>query len=197
MAQSEFLRRSGRAFIAAAFAFITILSGTDPIAIPGSIIAAALMAVAISSLDSAYRDAVGPFGRGALVLGRFSPLIWLLVMAVFIIRMDLYPMEQGWWVAIFAGPAIALLGLSLFGLDALGRNPMRRMNWLPLLAGIWYPATFAIFSVYDISHHGVFPEQFLPALIAASVIQFLALCWLGITLIQESARAAPSVLSSQ
>jgi hypothetical protein len=63
---------------------------------------------------------------------------------------------------------------------------MPRLNWLPLFAGIWYPVTYVLFSVYDISHKGVFPDQFLPELVLMVVIQFLALCLLGIILVADA-----------
>jgi hypothetical protein len=60
------------------------------------------------------------------------------------------------------------------------------LNWLAVFAGIWYPVTYVLFSVYDISHKGVFPDQYLPELVLMVVIQFLALCILGFVLINDS-----------
>jgi hypothetical protein len=65
---------------------------------------------------------------------------------------------------------------------------MLRFNWLPLLAGIWYPVTYTLFSVYDISYKGQFPDQYLPELVMMVVIQFLALCLFGSILIIDSAK---------
>jgi hypothetical protein len=96
--------------------------------------------------------------------------------------------REGLWVLLFAGPAIALLGLTLFGLAALIRQPMPRSNWLPVFAGVWYPVTFTLFSIYDILHKGVFPDQYLPELVLMMVIQFLALCILGLVLIDVSSK---------
>jgi hypothetical protein len=96
--------------------------------------------------------------------------------------------RQGLWVLLFAGPAFSLLGLTLFGLTALLTKPMPRLNWLPFFAGIWYPATFTLFSIYDISQKGVFPEQYVPELVLTIVIQFLALCILGFVLIDDSSK---------
>jgi hypothetical protein len=48
--------------------------------------------------------------------------------------------------------------------------------------------TYVLFSVYDISHKGVFPDQYLPALVLMVVIQFLALCILGFVLIDDSSK---------
>jgi hypothetical protein len=93
---------------------------------------------------------------------------------------------KGLLVLLFGGPAITLLGLTLFGLAALRSKPMPRLNWLAVFAGIWYPVTYVLFSVYDISHKGVFPDQYLPELVLMVVIQFLALCILGFVLINDS-----------
>jgi hypothetical protein len=97
-------------------------------------------------------------------------------------------MGQGLWVLIFVGPAISLLGLTLFGLTALRSKPMPRLNWLPFFAGIWYPVTYVIFSIYDISQKGVFPHQYVPQLVLMMVIQFIALCIQGIVLIDDSSK---------
>jgi hypothetical protein len=50
MSKPELIMRSGWAFIAGAFAFITILSGSDLISIPGSVVSAILLAVGMSRL---------------------------------------------------------------------------------------------------------------------------------------------------
>ena len=69
MSKPEFIKRSGWAFVAGAFAFITLLSGSDPIAIPGSVVSAILLAVGMSGLRSAYGERAGSFGRSMLLLG--------------------------------------------------------------------------------------------------------------------------------
>jgi hypothetical protein len=101
--------------------------------------------------------------------------------------------NEGLWVLLFLGPAISLLGLTLFGLVALISRPMPRLNWLPVVAGIWYPVTYVLFSIYDIAHKGVFPDQYLPQLILLMVIQFLALCILGFVLIDDSSKEMAAV----
>jgi hypothetical protein len=96
-------------------------------------------------------------------------------------------------VLLFVGPAISLLGLTLFGLTALRSKPMPRLNWLPLVAGIWYPVTYVIFSIYDISQKGVFPDQYVPELVLMMLIQFLALCILGFVLIYDASNVTATV----
>src|SRR5678815_910126 len=121
-----------------------------------------------------------------LLLGMLGPVLWVLGIASMIGRVTETQVNEGLWVLIFVGPAISLLGLTLFGLVALRSKPMSRLNWLPVCAGIWYPVTYVLFSVYDISHKGVFPDQYLPELVLMVVIQFLALCLLGIILVADA-----------
>jgi hypothetical protein len=193
MSKPELIKSSGRFFIAGAFAFITILTGSDPIAIPGSVGSAILLAMGISRLRAAYGERAGGFGRSMLLLGMLGPVLWVIVMATQAIlyssgNLTNSDIEEGLWVLLFLAPAISLLGLTLFGLTALSSKPMLRLNWLPFFAGIWYPITFTIFSIYDISHKGLFPDQYVPALNSMLVIQFVALCILGFVLIDDSSK---------
>jgi hypothetical protein len=188
MSKPELIKRSGWTFVAGAFAFITLLSGSDPIAIPGSVISAILLAVGISGLRTAYGETVGRFGRSSLLLGVFAPVLWLIIIASMVGRVTNTQVNEGLWVVIFAAPAISLLGLALFGLAALHSKPMPRLNALPFFAGIWYPVTYTLFSIYDISQKRVFPDQYLPELILMVVIQFLTLCILGFALISDSSK---------
>lgn len=187
MSKPELIKRSGWMFIAGAFAFATLLTGWDPIAIPGSVVSATLLAVGMSGLRKGYGERISRLGRNMLLLGSSGPALWVIGIA-FMAFMGEEAVNQGLWVLLFAGPAISLLGLSLFGLTALRSKPMPRLNWLPLLAGIWYPVTYVLFSIYDIAHKGVFPEQFVPELVFVMMIQFLALCILGFVLIEDSSK---------
>ena len=185
MAKPELIKRSGWAFVAGAFAFITLLSGSDPIAIPGSVVSAILLAVGMSGLRSGYGETISPFGSNMLRVGVLGPVVWVIGVP-FMAMLGLKAQEEGSWVLLFVGPAISLLGLVLFGVTALRSKPMPRLNWLPVFAGIWYPVTYAVFSVYDISRKGVFPDQYLPELVLMVVIQFLALCLLGFILVIDA-----------
>jgi len=188
MSKPELVKRSGRLIIAGAFAFITLLSGWDPIAIPGSVISAILLAVGMSDLRTAYGERAGSFGRSMLLLGMLGPVLWVIGIVSTIGRVTETQVNEGLWVLIFVGPAISLLGLTLFGLAALHSKLLPRLNWLPVFAGIWYPVTYVLFSVYDISHKGVFPKQYLPELELMVVIQSLTLCVLGFVLIDDSSK---------
>jgi hypothetical protein len=187
MSKSQLIKSSGWAFIASAFAFITILNGSDALTIPGSEISAILLAVGLLGLRARYGEQVGSFGRDILLLGASGPILLLVVIAMGFSGILTTPqITEGLWVLLFGGPAISLLGLTLFGLVAFRSKPMPRLNWLPFFAGIWYPVTYTLFSLHDISHNGVFPEQYLPALVLLAVLQFLALCLLGFILVIDS-----------
>jgi hypothetical protein len=188
MSKPELIKSSGWFFVAAAFAFITILTGSDPIAIPGSVVSTILLAVGMSHLRKGFGERISPLGRNMLLLGMSGPVLWVIAIVFLAATANIIPMGQGLWVLIFVGPAISLLGLTLFGLTALVSKPMPRFNWLPFFAGIWYPVTYTLFSVYDISHKGVFPHQYVPQLVLMMVIQFLALCILGFVLIDDSSK---------
>lgn len=148
----------------------------------------------MSGLRAAYGERVGSFGRGMLLLGMLGPVLWVVVMismALIYRSSNLTDAEvdaKGLWIVIFGGPAISLLGLTLYGLAVLRSKLMPRLNWLPVFAGIWYPVTYVLYSVYDISHKGVFPDQYLPALVLMVAIQFLTLCILGFVLIDDSSK---------
>src|SRR6266498_1411686 len=137
MPKSELIKSSGWFFIAGAFAFITLLIPADPISIPGSVVSAILMAVGLSRLRAAYSEIVGRFGRSFLLLGMLGPVLWCVVIGSMpIIGVTETQVSEGLWVLIFVGPAISLLGLTLFGLAALRSKPMPRLNWLPFFEGI-------------------------------------------------------------
>jgi hypothetical protein len=191
MTKAEFSKMSGWAFIAASFAFITILSNSDPLAIPGSVISTFLLATGMLGLRARYGERAGSLGRNMLLLGMLGPILWVIAIASMPFmnssrNLIITQMEKGLWILIFVGPAITLLGLTLFGLAALRSKPMPRMNWLPILAGIWYPAVYSFLFVYLISHNGVLPEQYWSAVKFTFVIQFLALCLLGFILVIDS-----------
>jgi hypothetical protein len=146
----------------------------------------------MSGLRSAYGEHAGSLGRSMLLLGMLGPVLWVIAIASMAL-VTIAQIEEGFWILIFVGPAISLLGLTLFGLTALRSKPMPRLNWLPVFAGIWYPVTYTLFSDYDISHKGVFPDQYLPALVLIVVIQFLALCVLGFVLIDDSSKELATI----
>ena len=143
MSKPELIKLSGWAFVAGSLAFITILSGSDPLAIPGSEISAILLAVGLLGLRACYGEHVGSFGRNILLLGASGPILLVIVISMGLSGiLTETQITKGLWVLLFGGPAISLLGLTLFGLVALRSKPMPRLNWLPFFAGIWYPVAY-------------------------------------------------------
>jgi hypothetical protein len=93
-----------------------------------------MMAFGLKGLQARYGEAVGSFGKTILqfgiVLGQVTTLVGFI---------------GGWvglFILIYAGPAILLTSLTIFGLAALLKKPY--MNWklLTVFAAIWYPAFF-------------------------------------------------------
>lgn len=192
MSNPQLLKLSGMAFIAGSVAFATILSGSDPIAIPGSMLSGVVLAAGLLSLRAGYGETAGRFGRGMLLAGAVGATFWVIALATLMLLSSAGKLTglteadgERFWITVFGAPAVALLGLTLFGLSALRTQPMRRLNWLPILAGIWYPAVYSFFFVYLVTHNGKLPDYW-PIVVYPVVIQFLALCVLGFTLFIES-----------
>ena len=187
MSKPELIKSSGWAFIAGAFAFITILSNSDPIAIPGSEISAILLGVGLLGLRARYGKHIGGFGRNILLLGASGPILLVIVIAMGLSGiLTETQITKGLWILLFGGPTITLLGLTLFGLAVLGREPMARLNWLPIFAGVWYPAFYFFLAGYLFTHNGVYPGQYQIAFTITHLIQFLALCVLGAVLASDT-----------
>ena len=192
MSKPELIRKSGWAFIAGALAFGTILTNSDPIAFPGSWISAVLLAAGLLRLRAGYGETVSRFGRNILLLGAVGAILcdiailFLIVMASSGILLATQAEGQRFWIVGFGAPAVPLLALTLFGLNSWLSKPMSRLNWLSILAGIWYSAVYFFLFVYLISHNGVLPEQYWPLVKFTFAIQFFALFVFGVVLITEA-----------
>jgi hypothetical protein len=192
MSRTESIKFSGWAFIASAFAFITVLSNSDAIQIPGSTISALLLAAGMLSLRAAYGDAASRFSRNILLIGAVGTILWDMILAYLIAMSSsgtLHVTEaqgQRFWIVAFGGPAVALLALTLFGLTAFRIKPMSRLNRLPILAAIWYPVVYSFLFIYLISHNGVLPDQYWPIVKLTFTIQFFALFVFGVILVTEA-----------
>lgn len=189
MSKPELIKWSGWAFIAGALTFITILSNSDPISIPGSEISAILLAVGLLGLRARYGEHIGGFGKNSLLLGASGPFLLVIFIALGLAGiLTVTRITEGFWILIFGGSTMALLGLTLFGLAALVSKPMARLNWLPVVAGIWYPVFYFFLAGYLFTHNGVYPGQYQTAFNVIYLIQFLALCVLGASLITDTSR---------
>jgi hypothetical protein len=193
MSKSQLIKFSGWAFILGGLGLIIILAGSNSLTFVGSVISTLLLTAGMLGVRARYGEHAGSFGRSMLLLGMLGPVLWVIVIVSMIGTVTKTQVNEGLWVVIFLAPAISLLGLTLFGFAVLRSKPMLRLNWLPVLAGIWYPVTYVLFSIYDISHKGVFPDQYLPELVLMVVIQFLALCILGFVLIDGSSKELATV----
>lgn len=187
MTKSKFIKLSGWAFIVGSFAFLTILSGS----IAGSMIGSILLAIGMLGLRARYGESVGSFGRNFLLIGVVGMILAYAAVPIFREVESLY-------ILPYAGPAVLLLGLTMFGLVTLVKKPLSHANWLPLFAGIWYPAIYFPIFVYILLNNGTWPESdlpYTPIQIMLSV-QFIALCVLGAILVQQTdATEEPAVIA--
>jgi len=199
MSKSELLKFSGWAFILGGFSFATILSGSDPIAIPGSVVSTILLAVGMSGLRACNSESAGSLGRNILRASVRGIILFYLFLALLVLSVLFLPglksqaesfARSGLWLLMFGGPAVGLLGLTLFGLTALHNKPMPRLNWLSVFAGIWYPAFYFFLAAYLFAHDGEYPAQHHTIFQIIFLIQFLALCALGAVLNDLSSEMA-------
>ena len=201
MSNTQLIKKSGWAFIASAFAFITILGNSDAIQIPGSVVSAILLAVGLSGLRAGYGEKAGGFSRHILRFGVIATVLFCVGLAVLAslyiskilpesqIEEQIEQIEEGAWILLFGGPALGLLSLTLFGLSMLLRKPVASLNWLPLFAGIWYPVAYLVFTGYLFTHHGVYQWDTTIQITRIIVwIQFFALCTLGTVLASDKSR---------
>ena len=192
MSKSELIKRSGWAFIAGSLAFATILTNSDPLAIPGSMISALLLAVGMLSLRTGYGETVSRSGRNILLSGAVGAVLWDMVLVSLIAMSSsgslhaTHAQGQRFWIVVFGGPAVALLALTLFGLTALYTKPVSRLNGLSIFAGIWYSAVYLFLFVYLISHNGVLPDPYWPLVKFTFAMQFLALFLFGVVLVTDA-----------
>lgn len=192
MSKPDLIKRSGWAFIAGSFAFATILTDSDPLAIPGSVVSALLLAAGLLSLRAGYGEAVSRSGRNILLIGAVGAVLWDMVL-VSLIAMSSSGMLHGtqaqgqrFWIVVFGGPAVPLLALTLFGLNALSSKSISRLNWMSILAGIWYSAVYSFLFVYLISHNGKLPDQYWPLVKFTFAIQSITLFIFGVVLVNDA-----------
>ena len=188
MSKSKLIKFSGWAFILGSFSFATILSGSDALAMPGSFISAILLAVGLSGLRARYGERAGGFGRNILTAGVIGMILFYLALVLLILAVFVLPglrsqaeslTQSGLWLLLFGGPAVVLLGLTLFGLTALRSRPMPQLNWLPVITGIWYPLVYLFLAAYLYTHNGAYPHKYHNGMQMMFLMQFVALCVFG------------------
>lgn len=96
-----------------------------------------LLVVGLLAVRNRYGERVGWFGRNILLLGSIlGPMISLAGLIGTSVA-DL-------WILIYVGPAVLLACLALFGVVALFKNPLPRWNFVPVIAGFWFPTVLLI-----------------------------------------------------
>ena len=192
MSKSQLIKFSGWAFILGGLGLIIILAGSNSLTFVGSVISTLLLAAGMLGVRARYGEHAGSFGRNILLLGVIGPILLGIVIAFLALMYrsgnltDADVEAKSLWILMFGGPAISLLGLTLFGLAALSSKPMARFNWLPVFAGIWYPVFYFFLAGYLFTHHGVYPGQYQMAFNIMHLMQFLALCMLGSILVSDT-----------
>ena len=182
MSKSKFIKLSGWALIVGAFVFLlSFLSGSAP----GFIVASTLMAVGLLGLRARYGNSVGSLGENALLAGVVGMMFAYAAVPIFrgveVLHLLMWEVESVYLLP-FAGPAVLLTGLTVFGLAALRRKPLPYANWLPLFAGLWYPVIYFPIFFYILMNNGVWPNWDNFPYIAFTVmmlVQFVALTMLG------------------
>lgn len=179
MTKSKFIKLSGWAFVIGSFAFISMLSGY--IAVP--VICSILLAIGMLGLRARYSEAVGSLGNNIL-------LISIVAMVLVYAAVPIFRDNESWSILPFAGPAVLLIGLTLFGLVTLAKKPLPHVNWLPFFAGIWFPAFYFPQLFFAVMNNGATPDwvdnywTIIPIILS---LQFLALCILGLILQSDDA----------
>lgn len=180
MTRSKFIRLSGWSLILGAvtfFLFILSTSGNEnrplgqlflnigyQMSIWGTPI---LLGIGLLGLRTRYGNEVDGFARNILLVGAVLGLVvniaGPLIVGIF------GGSNANWsWIVPFTGNAVILACLSIFGISALSEKPFPRWNFLPLIAGIWYP--LVIVAVYVFEAIGLSQDQV--ALVAIPAILF-------------------------
>lgn len=184
MSKSKFIKLSGWAFTIGSFAFLSIVGGS----VAGAVVSSILIAIGMLGLRARYGENVGSLGRNSLLIGVVS--MALVYAFVPVLRdVEIFQLRLPWdsipvYLLPFAGPAVLLAGLTVFGLVALNRKPLPHVNWLPLLAGIGYPVIYLASFFYIFMNNGVWPEDgpFVSIVQFGLIVQFVALYILGLVL---------------
>ncbi|OGO37120.1 MAG: hypothetical protein A2W35_07275 [Chloroflexi bacterium RBG_16_57_11] len=109
-------------------------------------IAVVLVTVGIAGLYVRFSVESGKVGRLGLILGVLGGIATFAAMFGLFITID--NGDPLWMVMMFA-IAVMFGGLVLFGVDTLRRRVLPRGNYLPVLAGIGFPAIVVTSLVYE------------------------------------------------
>jgi len=181
MNNSSFIRLSGWALILGAVAFspfivIVMLENTSfslPVfqsgllenaIVIGFFWSPVLIAIGMLGLRARYGNEIGTSGKGVLLLGAIAGLL------VIIGNIGQAYEPDPFWGVFIIGTTIIFICMLIFGIQALIQKPLPRTNWLPLVAGLWFPM---------ISLPGIFGIHF-PAIGSTSNLVFSLFSTTGI-----------------
>jgi len=151
MSKSIFIRLSGWSLVLGGMAFspyvvTTMLESAsfrlpfslsnffESMAVLGFFWSPVLLAVGMLGLRARYANEIGVSGRGILLLGAIAGILVVLPVVIG----NNIDSDSSWGVFVIA-VTILFICLMVFGVQALILKPLPRMNWLPLVAGLWFP----------------------------------------------------------
>lgn len=186
MNKSDFIKLSGWAFIIGAFCFYMFfpLYYLNSLGVNvARVVAGWGITYDLSFYGSPFVLAIGMFGlwaRYGEIVGKLGKIMLLISPAGILIsqygltQASIYEQEG---FANVAGLVVLMTCLTMFGVLALITKPLPRWNWLPIIAGIGFPAFFLFSLLTGIT--GEPPISQFALLVLVVTIQFLALATLG------------------
>ena len=105
-----------------------------------------LVAIGIAGLYARYASAGGHYARLSLGLAALGSLLAsMTILPSFMTELEFA------WTVMTLGLLALFVGLLLFGLAAVRGSLMKRGNWLPVLAGLYFSAFFLVGWIYELS----------------------------------------------
>ena len=136
-----------------------------------------LLVVGLLGVRNRYGNKVGGFGRNILLIGAIlGPLTTL---SGFVIGG--FTGDERLWILLYVGVAVLLACLTLFGIVALYKKPLRRWNGIPVIAGLWFPILILYWFMPSITPDALEGRPEIPesVVIVLLTIQSIALAALG------------------
>jgi len=142
MTKSVFIRVSGWSFIVGAIAFLpaAILQLSyesrtiSPLMINTFFYAPLLLIVGLLGLRAQYK-----IGRGVLLFGAFVGTLLIIVGILGQFSTPDYSVASTYFGVWIGGLLVLHICLFIFGILIFIKKPLPRLNWLPLVAGMWIP----------------------------------------------------------
>lgn len=92
-----------------------------------------LLGIGLLGLRARYGDEVGGLGKNILLFGAVAGFVTNVIGFVTV------EMFTWGWILFYAGNAVLLACLTIFGISFLREKPLPRWNGLPVIAGFWFP----------------------------------------------------------